>query len=118
MYVVAFYPQVKSWCNVEYVKLDFSKYPRHVRNNQVYSWKPIIIMVTKYLRIDNLVNVYHINPWSDITWALWRLKSPAILLFAQMVLQTNINDTLKFLITGPLSWSESISEPVDPYKGS
>lgn len=38
--------QVTSWCNVEYRKFDFDKYPLHIRQH-LYScsWKPVVIKV-------------------------------------------------------------------------
>ena len=41
------------------------------------------------------------TPCSDVTWALWRLKSPANWVFAQQFIQANIVNGIK----GPHYWS-------------
>lgn len=37
---------IKSYCNVEYRKFPFKKYPKHVSKLLVYAWKPMIINIT------------------------------------------------------------------------
>ena len=41
--------QISRLCNVIYRKLDFARYPGHVRNLYTYAFKPIIIHVSTYM---------------------------------------------------------------------
>ena len=43
-----FFFQVKSLCDVEYRKLNFSAYPVHVHRLKNYAFKPIVIAVMTY----------------------------------------------------------------------
>jgi len=38
--------QIRKLCKVIYRKLDFARYPSHVRNPYTYAFKPIIIHVS------------------------------------------------------------------------
>ena len=40
--------QVLNWTNVIYKQFNFSKYPDHVRQLDIYSFKPLVILVCKY----------------------------------------------------------------------
>ena len=44
--------QIRSLCDVEYRKLNFSAYPVHVRYLKNYAFKPIVIAVSKELPVD------------------------------------------------------------------
>jgi len=38
--------QIQRLCNVHYRKLEFARYPRHVRQLSTYAFKPIIVHVS------------------------------------------------------------------------
>ena len=47
---------------------------------------------------------YH---YSDVKWASWYLKSPVIQLFVQQIVQSDIKENTKALVTGPLWWEST-----------
>ena len=49
-----FWFQIRQLCNVLYRKLDFSRYPSHVRNLYTYAFKPIIIHVSVYVALERV----------------------------------------------------------------
>ena len=53
----------------------------------------------------------------DVTWAPWRLKSPATPLYVQQTLQVNKRDNIKMLYQLPFLWWDWRREN-SPYKGT
>jgi len=40
-----FFVKVKNMCNVVYRRMNFDRYPAHVRRLELFAWKPLIIQV-------------------------------------------------------------------------